>query len=63
MVGRADVLTENYRKGTMEKLGLGYEALSPLNPGLIYCSISGYGRTGPYADKGDTTSSRRACRA
>ena len=52
MVARADVLTENYRKGTMEKLGLGYEALSALNPGLIYCSISGYGRTGPYADKG-----------
>ena len=51
MVGRADVLTENYRKGTMEKLGLGYEALSPLNPGLIYCSISGYGRTGPYAGR------------
>jgi crotonobetainyl-CoA:carnitine CoA-transferase CaiB-like acyl-CoA transferase len=52
MVARADVLTENYRKGTMEKLGLGYAALKTLNPGLIYCSISGYGRTGPYADKG-----------
>jgi crotonobetainyl-CoA:carnitine CoA-transferase CaiB-like acyl-CoA transferase len=52
MVVRADVLTENYRKGTMEKLGLGYEALRKLNPALIYCSISGYGRTGPYADKG-----------
>ena len=52
MVVRADVLTENYRKGTMEKLGMGYEALMALNPGLIYCSISGYGRTGPYADKG-----------
>jgi len=52
MVGRVDVLTENYRKGTMEKLGLGYDALKSLNPALIYCSISGYGRTGPYADKG-----------
>jgi len=52
MVRRADVLTENYRKGTMEKLGLGYEALKAINPALIYCSISGYGRTGPYADKG-----------
>jgi crotonobetainyl-CoA:carnitine CoA-transferase CaiB-like acyl-CoA transferase len=52
MVARADVLIENYRKGTMEKLGLGYDALKALNPGLIYCSISGYGRTGPYADKG-----------
>lgn len=52
MVARADVLTENYRKGTMEKLGLGYEDLRKINPALIYCTISGYGRTGPYADKG-----------
>ena len=52
MVVHADVLTENYRKGTMEKLGMGYAALKALNPRLIYCSISGYGRTGPYADKG-----------
>jgi crotonobetainyl-CoA:carnitine CoA-transferase CaiB-like acyl-CoA transferase len=52
MVVLADVVTENYRKGTMEKLGLGYEALKGLNPGLIYCSISGYGRTGPYSDQG-----------
>jgi crotonobetainyl-CoA:carnitine CoA-transferase CaiB-like acyl-CoA transferase len=52
MAARADVLTENYRKGTMEKLGLGYETLKKVNPALIYCSISGYGRTGPYADKG-----------
>jgi crotonobetainyl-CoA:carnitine CoA-transferase CaiB-like acyl-CoA transferase len=48
----ADVLTENYRKGAMEKLGLGYEVLKRLNPKLIYCAITGYGRTGPYADKG-----------
>jgi formyl-CoA transferase len=47
----ADVVTENYRSGTMEKLGLGYAALQTLNPALIYCEISGYGRTGPYADK------------
>ena len=52
MAAQSDVLTENYRKGTMEKLGLGYEALKDVNPSLIYCSISGYGRTGPYADKG-----------
>jgi crotonobetainyl-CoA:carnitine CoA-transferase CaiB-like acyl-CoA transferase len=52
MAARADVVTENYRKGTMEKLGLGYERLRKINPALIYCSISGYGRTGPYADKG-----------
>ncbi|WP_231933871.1 CaiB/BaiF CoA transferase family protein [Bordetella bronchialis] len=48
----ADVITENFRKGTMEKLGLGYEDLRRENPGLIYCSVSGYGSTGPYADKG-----------
>jgi len=52
MVAQVDVLTENYRKGTMEKLGIGYETLKSVNPALIYCSISGYGRTGPYADKG-----------
>ncbi|GGI54208.1 CaiB/BaiF CoA transferase family protein [Oxalicibacterium solurbis] len=48
----ADVVIENYRAGTMEKFGLGYDVLKEMNPGLIYCSISGFGRTGPYADKG-----------
>ena len=52
MVKNADVLVENFRGGTMDKLGLGYEALKLENPGLIYCAITGYGRTGPYADKG-----------
>jgi crotonobetainyl-CoA:carnitine CoA-transferase CaiB-like acyl-CoA transferase len=52
MVRDADVLTENYRRGTLERLGLGYDVLSAANPGLIYCAISGYGRTGPAADKG-----------
>jgi crotonobetainyl-CoA:carnitine CoA-transferase CaiB-like acyl-CoA transferase len=52
MVKDADVLTENYRRGTLEKLGLGYDVLSEVNPGLIYCAVSGYGRTGPWADKG-----------
>jgi len=52
MVRRADVLTENYRRGTLEKLGLGYDVLAAENPGLIYCAVSGYGRTGPDADKG-----------
>ena len=51
MLATADVVTENYRKGTMEKLGLGYDELAKVNPGLIYCEISGYGRTGPYSDK------------
>lgn len=48
----ADVVIENYRLGTMEKLGLGYEELRKLNPGLIYAEISGFGRTGPYAHRG-----------
>ncbi|NYT85633.1 CaiB/BaiF CoA transferase family protein [Pollutimonas harenae] len=51
MVRDADVLTENYRRGTLEKLGLGYDVLSKVNPGLIYCAVSGYGRDGPYGDK------------
>ena len=52
MVRDADVLTENYRRGTLEKLGLGYDVLPRANPGLIYCAVSGYGRDGPFADKG-----------
>src|SRR3954470_1933972 len=52
LVKDADVLTENYRRGTLEKLGVGYDVLSKVNPGLIYCAISGYGRDGPFADKG-----------
>jgi crotonobetainyl-CoA:carnitine CoA-transferase CaiB-like acyl-CoA transferase len=43
MVRDADVVTENYRKGTLEKMGLGYDVLSAVNPGLIYCAVSGYG--------------------
>ncbi len=52
MLEDADVLLENFRGGTLEKLGLGYEVLSGANPALIYCAISGYGRSGPYAEKG-----------
>jgi crotonobetainyl-CoA:carnitine CoA-transferase CaiB-like acyl-CoA transferase len=52
LVRNADVLTENYRRGTMEKLGVGYEALARENPRLVYCAVSGYGREGPWADKG-----------
>jgi formyl-CoA transferase/CoA:oxalate CoA-transferase len=47
LASRADILVENFRPGSMERLGLGYEALRPENPRLIYCSISGYGQTGP----------------
>ena len=48
----ADAVIENYRMGTMERLGLGYEDLARINPRLIYCEISGFGRTGPYAERG-----------
>jgi len=46
-----DILLENFRPGTMEKLGLGYEAVNRRNPRLIYCCCSGYGQDGPYRDK------------
>ncbi|WP_299867819.1 CaiB/BaiF CoA-transferase family protein [uncultured Roseobacter sp.] len=52
LLAEADVVVENYRMGTMEKLGLSYEDLAAANPRLIYCEISGFGRTGPYADRG-----------
>ena len=46
-----DILVEQFRPGVMEKLGLGYDELKMINPGLIYCSITGYGQTGPHKDK------------
>jgi crotonobetainyl-CoA:carnitine CoA-transferase CaiB-like acyl-CoA transferase len=52
LLAGADVVVENYRRGTMERLGLGYDSLRHDNPGLVYCEISGFGRTGPYADRG-----------
>ena len=52
LIEQADCLIENYRHDTMEKLGLGYEELKKINPGLIYCEISGFGRTGPYRERG-----------
>jgi crotonobetainyl-CoA:carnitine CoA-transferase CaiB-like acyl-CoA transferase len=48
----ADVLVENLRKGALESMGFGYAALRAHNPGLIYCSLTGFGLTGPYADRG-----------
>jgi crotonobetainyl-CoA:carnitine CoA-transferase CaiB-like acyl-CoA transferase len=48
----ADVVVENYRPGTMARLGFDYEALRKDNPGLIYCALSGFGRTGPYGHRG-----------
>src|SRR2546425_403222 len=52
LVATADVLVENYRPGVARRLGIDAETLSAINPRLIYCSISGFGRTGPYADRG-----------
>ena len=51
LVENSDVVLENYRTGTMDKLGLGYEELKKINKKIIYCSISGFGRTGPYSKK------------
>ncbi|QDR79427.1 CaiB/BaiF CoA transferase family protein [Sporomusa termitida] len=51
MVKQADVVVENYRPGTMEKFGLGYDVLQQINPKLIYAACSGFGHTGPYRDK------------
>ncbi|MGK0526360.1 MAG: crotonobetainyl-CoA:carnitine CoA-transferase CaiB-like acyl-CoA transferase [Pseudomonadales bacterium] len=48
----ADVIVENYRPGVTKSLGIDYETIKMINPGIIYCSISGYGLTGPYSNKG-----------
>lgn len=50
LVENADVVVESFRPGVMERLGLDYETLKSINPGLIYCAVTGYGQTGPYAD-------------
>ena len=50
LIAEADVLVENFRPGTLEKWGMGWEDLSRLNPGLVMLRISGYGQTGPYRD-------------
>jgi crotonobetainyl-CoA:carnitine CoA-transferase CaiB-like acyl-CoA transferase len=51
LAGKSDVLIENFRPGGMDEFGLGYGDLRPLNPGLIYCSITGFGQTGPYRER------------
>ncbi len=48
---RADVLVESFTPGTVDRLGLGYNAISQINPRIIYCSISGFGQTGPYRER------------
>ncbi len=52
LLADADVVVENYRPGTMAKLGFDYDELRKTNPGLIYCALSGFGRTGPYGHRG-----------
>ena len=52
LLADADVVIENYRKGTMERLGFGYDTLKEINPGIIFAELSGFGRTGPYAERG-----------
>src|SRR5439155_13026851 len=51
MCARADVVVESFRPGVMDKLGVGYAALAAANPKLVVCSISGFGQTGPYAQR------------
>ena len=51
LIGRADILVENFRPGTLERLGLDYESLAPAHPSLVYASVSGYGQTGPLANR------------
>jgi alpha-methylacyl-CoA racemase len=51
LIARADILVEQFRPGVMARLGLGYEAVRAINPKLIYCSITGYGQSGPRANE------------
>ena len=51
MAKECDVVLENLAPGSLRRIGLGYEEVAKVNPGIVYCSISGYGQTGPYADK------------
>ena len=60
LIARADVLVENYQKGTMERFGLDYEAIKDVNPRLIYACSRGYGESGPYADYGNTAATNNS---
>src|SRR3546814_9667400 len=51
LAAKADVVVENYKLGGLKKYGLDYDSLSKINPRLIYCSITGFGQTGPYAPR------------
>src|SRR5690625_3596709 len=51
LIQEYDVVLEQFRPGVMERLGLDYEVLKQMNPKIIYCSLSGYGQTGPYRDR------------
>ncbi len=60
LLDRMDVVIENFRPGTMERLGLGYQAVPARNPRIVYCSISGYGQAGPSGDEAAMISSSNA---
>jgi crotonobetainyl-CoA:carnitine CoA-transferase CaiB-like acyl-CoA transferase len=51
LVKSCDVVMENYKVGDLKRYGLDYESLKAINPGIIYCSVTGYGQTGPLASK------------
>jgi crotonobetainyl-CoA:carnitine CoA-transferase CaiB-like acyl-CoA transferase len=51
LAAEADVLVQNFRPGAIERMGLGYDTVTEVNPNIVYCSISGFGETGPYAHK------------
>ena len=52
LVERADVVVENFRPGVMDRLGLGFEELAKVKPSMVYCTVSGFGSTGPYRNRG-----------
>ena len=51
LAAEADVMVESFRAGALDRMGLGYDAVRRINPDIVYCSVSGYGRTGPMAEK------------